>query len=360
MRVLVVTVVHHPQDARIYYREIKALLDADVQVSFAAAFDAFSVTDIDARIEQIQLPRATGKRRFAALLAVRKLLKARSAEFDLVLLHDPELLLAATASRAKVVWDVHEDTAAAISAKAWIPSVIKGPIKLLIKKLEQHAESRYFLLLAESEYQSRFEKLHPVIPNTTFISDSAVVPVTKSVIYLGNVTSLRGGYELIKVAQLLKPHGINFEIVGSSPEPDLSDALQRAVAAGDLIWHGFLPNETALKLLPGKLAGLSLLHDHPNYQVSQPTKIYEYMAAQLPVISTALPHAANLVNAAKCGFIVEFNNPAAVAEIVIELASDATLQQTLGKNGFEYVKANHNWGLDQKTFISALANFAAK
>jgi glycosyltransferase involved in cell wall biosynthesis len=360
MRVLVVTVVHHPQDARIYYREIKALLAADIQVSYAAAFNSFSVTDIDARIEQIPIPRATGKRRLAALLAVRKLLKTRSAEFDLVLLHDPELLLVAKASRTQVVWDVHEDTAAAISAKAWIPRLIKLPLKVLIKKLEQRAEAKYCLLLAETEYQKRFQKHHPVIPNTTFISAPASVPVTKSVIYLGSVTSLRGGYELIEIAQLLKPHAIKVEVVGSCPGPELSKALHQEAAAGNLIWHGFLPNEAALKLLPGKLAGLSLLHNHPNYQVSQPTKIYEYMAAQLPVISTPLPHAANLIETAAAGFIVEFKNAAAAAEKIVELASNPALQQELGRNGFDYVRSNHNWEQDQKTFISALANFSVK
>ena len=107
MRVLVVTVVHHPQDARIYYREISSLLNHNIQVSYAAAFESFVTTELDPRIEQINLPRANGKQRASALMAVKKLLRARSSEFDLVLLHDPELLLVAGASKTKVVWDVH-------------------------------------------------------------------------------------------------------------------------------------------------------------------------------------------------------------------------------------------------------------
>ncbi|MFZ9840487.1 MAG: glycosyl transferase, partial [Candidatus Nanopelagicales bacterium] len=95
MRILVVTVVHHPQDARIYFRQMAALLANGHQVSYAAAFDSFQVLDLDPRIETITLPRAIGKRRLSALLAVRKLLKQRSIDFDLVLLHDPELLIVA-------------------------------------------------------------------------------------------------------------------------------------------------------------------------------------------------------------------------------------------------------------------------
>ncbi|HEX4829649.1 MAG TPA: glycosyl transferase, partial [Trebonia sp.] len=36
MRVLVCTAVHHPADARIYFRQIRALLDAGHQVTYIA------------------------------------------------------------------------------------------------------------------------------------------------------------------------------------------------------------------------------------------------------------------------------------------------------------------------------------
>ena len=40
LRALVVTVVHHPEDARIRHRQIGALLDAGMQVTYAAPFAA--------------------------------------------------------------------------------------------------------------------------------------------------------------------------------------------------------------------------------------------------------------------------------------------------------------------------------
>ena len=38
MRVLICTVVHHPADARIYHRQIRALLEAGHQVTYIAPF----------------------------------------------------------------------------------------------------------------------------------------------------------------------------------------------------------------------------------------------------------------------------------------------------------------------------------
>lgn len=360
MRVLVITVVHHPQDARIYFREISALLSHGHQVSYAAAFDSFPISQLDSRIETITIPRASGKSRLKALLAARKLLRSRSIDFDLVLIHDPELLLVASSSKTAVVWDVHEDTAAAISAKAWLPKLLKRPAARFIKKLELRAEQQHHLLLAETEYQSRFTKPHPVIPNTTLVPDYGGVGPTKSVVYLGNITTLRGGQTLLSVGKSLKQHGILLELIGSCPETDLAAQLTKAANNGDLIWHGFMPNQAAKQLLPGKLAGLSLLQNHPNYQVSQPTKIYEYLAAGIPVISTALPHAKTLINTADAGVIVDFDNAKQVVAEILNLANDSSAWQRLGKNGHRYVKQHHNWGVDQEKFVSALEDFAAK
>ena len=39
MHVVVCTVVHHPADARIFYREIQALLDAGHDVTYIAPHD---------------------------------------------------------------------------------------------------------------------------------------------------------------------------------------------------------------------------------------------------------------------------------------------------------------------------------
>ncbi|HYY17978.1 MAG TPA: glycosyl transferase, partial [Streptosporangiaceae bacterium] len=43
MRVVVCTVVHHPADARILHREIRALLDAGHDVAYIAPFRACGV-----------------------------------------------------------------------------------------------------------------------------------------------------------------------------------------------------------------------------------------------------------------------------------------------------------------------------
>ena len=73
MRVLVVTVVHHPADARILHRQISAMLDRGHRVCYAAPFRAFGVL-APPGVEALDLPRSAEWRRAAAVWAARRVL----------------------------------------------------------------------------------------------------------------------------------------------------------------------------------------------------------------------------------------------------------------------------------------------
>ena len=107
-----------------------------------------------------------GPRRVRAARAEYKRLRD---DVDITLLHDPELLLAVAGGHGKrpVVWDVHEDTAAALGLKAWMPRPLRRPFAAAVHAAEAGAERSVHLLLAEHGYVDRFRRLHPVVPNQT-------------------------------------------------------------------------------------------------------------------------------------------------------------------------------------------------
>ncbi|MCZ0205616.1 hypothetical protein OZK63_09340 [Streptomyces sp. UMAF16] len=76
MRILVVTVVHHPEDARILHRQIAALRERGHEVVYAAPFAARGALPRP-YVEGVNLPRAAGRDRRAALRAARVLLAER-------------------------------------------------------------------------------------------------------------------------------------------------------------------------------------------------------------------------------------------------------------------------------------------
>ncbi|MGE5133149.1 MAG: glycosyltransferase [Gemmatimonadota bacterium] len=359
MRVIVCTIVHHPQDARILHRQIRALLDAGHQVTYIAPVTACGVTPWP-ELTVADVPRARGRRRLGALLAARRQLARHAGGADLLLLHDPELLLVLPLVRRRpvTVWDVHEDTAAALSTKAWLPRAVRRPVAAAVRLAERLAERRLRLLLAEHSYAARFRGQHPVVPNTAYVPPAPAEPGTADkVIYIGHLSPDRGAADLAEVARLLRPHGIATEVVGPA-DAAARPLLERAQAAGLLRWHGFVPNDQAVPMADGALAGLCLLHDEPNFRHSLPSKIAEYMARGVPVVTSPLPVAAGLVDRFGCGLVVPFGDPAAAAAAVLRLRQDRALRLELGRRGHRAARQQLGWASDGPALVRQLEKWA--
>jgi glycosyltransferase involved in cell wall biosynthesis len=407
VRVVVCTVVHHPADARIFYREIRAILDAGHDVTYIAPHGEPAGTgrgnrdqdqahpersrastgpvpaepdraelgsvrypDSDSpttptpgdrrtgTLRTVTIPRAVGRRRLGALRAVKAAMAAQMEGADLLLVHDPELLLVLPPRRHRppTVWDVHEDTAAALTTKSWLPAWLRAVAAGGVHVAEHLAERRLHLLLAERGYNDRFAKTHPVVPNTTDVPAVAAPPSgPRRVVYVGWLSPDRGSAEMVELGRLLKPHGIAVELIGQA------DGAARAhiEAAGDCVrWHGFVPNTEALRLVEGALAGLSLLQDEANFRHSLPTKVAEYMARAVPTISTPLPLAVELVEAADAGFVVPFNDPRAAADAILKLDADPGLRAEMGLRAHAYALANLAWAPYAAAFVAELETWA--
>ena len=363
LRVLVVTVVHDPEDARIRHRQLVSLLRAGAIVTYAAPFVAYGRIP-PAGVRALDLPRARGRRRLAAVRAARRLIRSEATRHDVVLVHDPELLLALAGLRARGprgarvqrVWDVHEDTAAALGMRGWMPRPLRPAAGHAVRLLERRADRRLRLLLAEDSYARRFTRPHPVVPNSVLVpAQEPPPPGDERVVYLGRLTLPRGAQELVELGRLLRGR-VRVELIGPA-DPDCAALIARAQAQGWVHHHGFVPNTRALALLDGALAGLSLLHDEPNYAHSRPTKAMEYMAHGLPVVTTPNPVSVELVQRYGCGVVVPFADPAATADAVLALYDDPARRRALGAAGRAAAVAELDWNRDGENFAAQLADW---
>jgi glycosyltransferase involved in cell wall biosynthesis len=359
MRVVVCTVVHHPADARILHREIRALLDAGHDVTYIAPFRACDVTPWP-ELTAADVPRAVGRRRLGALRAARRQLARYAPGADLLLVHDPELLLVLPLIRHRppTIWDVHEDTAASLATKAWLPPALRRFAAAAVLRAEGIAERHLHLLLAETGYNDRFRGTHPVVPNTTYVpTGPAPYDGQARVVYVGHISPDRGASEMVALAELVTPHGVTVELVGSA-DAQARAVLEPAAAAGLIRWHGYTPNDEAMLITDGALAGLSLLRDDPNFRHSMPTKVAEYMARGVPVVTTPLPLAAGLVERSECGFIIPFNDPTAASEAVLTLQRDPALRDAMGARGHRDAAQFLRWPEDALRFVAQLERWA--
>lgn len=360
MHVLVVTVVHTPEDARIRYRQMRALLDAGHQVTFIAPFERFGVplpTDVPG-LTGVSVPRAEGRARLGALRAVRRAVREHARGKDIVLMHDPELPLAVAGLRGlpPVVWDVHEDTAATMTLKPWLPGPLRPLGVRLAKFIERYAEKHYHLILADAGYRELFRGEHPVVPNTTYVPESVPDAGSERVVYVGHLTRARGTEEMIEVGRLLKGT-VSVELIGDA-DGAMKPLLEQAHADGAVVWHGFLRNDEALKVVEGSLAGLSLRHDEANYRNSWATKVIEYMARGIPWVSTPTPPAPEIAERHEVGFVVPFGDPRAAADVIEELRGDEELRVRMGRLGHRVALAEYAWPVHAREFVGQLETWA--
>lgn len=347
LRVVVATVVHHPEDARIRHRQIRTLLDAGHDVTYIApAGDQ----NLDPRLRRIIVPRAVGRSRSKAFRAVRRALQDASRHADVTIVHDPELLLTARAITGPRIWDVHEDVVAQIGEKNYVPALLTPLVRAGFRILIRMGSKSFDLFIAEQAYSER----HPeatLVRNTVRPSPDPRPPQAGRAVYLGRVSAGRGLATLNAVAAQL-PADTVLEVIGP-PDPGLS--VSPKVHA-----TGFLPNNEALQRLAGATAGLSLLQNTPNYRISMPTKILEYLGNGVPVITTPLPEAVSIVERHSCGIIVPFDDPTAVIDAIGALNEDQDLRARLARNGYAAARDHYNWTHDAETLLAAVSNVARR
>jgi glycosyltransferase involved in cell wall biosynthesis len=149
------------------------------------------------------------------------------------------------------------------------------------------------------------------------------------------------------------------QLVGHA-DAEATAALSAATEWVD--WLGFLPHDEAMGVVDGALAGLSLLHDEPNYRVSQPTKVIEYLAHGVPVITTPLPHARRLVEKVGAGVVVPFGDTAAAAsataDAVLALDADPATRLRMGRQGHAHARDELDWTLRSREFVSRMGAIA--
>lgn len=365
MKVLVVSVVHTPFDARIHHRQIRALRAAGVAVTQVAPWSASGCSPNQGveGVSRVDVPRAQGRHRLHALRAARNAIRLLGPDHDVILLHDPELVFAVAGRLRRlppVVLDIHEDMAASLPDRGWMPARLRAIAVRGVRHAERWSENHLAsLLLAEEGYRARFRHDHPVVPNLPWRSATPDGPVdARRVVCVGRISVGRGALELIAIAeQLAEQEGPHLELAGAA-DSDVEPSIRAAAARGILQWHGFVPNNEAMTLIQGALAGLAPLHDLPNYRVSMPTKIVEYLAHGVPAIVTPLPLSAKIVTEAEAGYVVPFQDVSETVAAIRHLQNDPEERNRLGAAGRAYVDETASWDVAAPRFVSHLRQLA--
>lgn len=84
-------------------------------------------------------------------------------------------------------------------------------------------------------------------------------------------------------------------------------------------------------------AGILPLRDNHYDACKGPIKLYEYMAMELPIITTPVGEPRYMVEKANCGIIIPFNDAGKAADSIIELLRSKERLKQMGGNGRNYL-----------------------
>jgi glycosyltransferase involved in cell wall biosynthesis len=74
-----------------------------------------------------------------------------------------------------------------------------------------------------------------------------------------------------------------------------------------------------------------------------PTKLFEYQAFAIPVVSSELPSTRPFIKHQQTGFLVKADDPTAHAKAIIELLTNQSMAASIGKGGQDAVREHFRW-----------------
>lgn len=176
--------------------------------------------------------------------------------------------------------------------------------------------------------------------------------------YAGNVGSAQGIHIITDAAKRLTHRkDIMFVIVGDGVEVAKIDKEIRENQLENVLFVPPVPREDIKQYL--SIFDYAIIPLLPNelFKITIPSKLYECMAAEIPVILCVDGEARTILEEANAGYYVQPGNSEMLAETVIEAADALAEAPRLGRNGRDYVKKHFDWDLvvaDLVEKISAL------
>lgn len=273
---------------------------------------------------------------------------------DIYHLHETELLTVALKLKKcgkKVIFDSHEFYSENIKGREWIPSAIRRPIAFLYKQYETYVCKRIDGVITVACWKGKdwFEgrSRHSVqVGNYPRLNeyDHISIPefsLRQGICYTGGLSFERGITHLVKAGEIA---GVKVKLAGKFPSP----LYEREILNhGDNVQYlGFITSRKDLFELYANCAiGAALLLDVGQYARLEnlPTKVYEYMAAAMPVLISDFPYNRRLIEEYHFGLVANPNDVEDIATKITWLLGHPKEAEEMGKNGKRLLEEQFTW-----------------
>jgi glycosyltransferase involved in cell wall biosynthesis len=369
VRVVHLSTLHPALDERIFVKQCRSLAEAGHEVHLVVpeppASEAAGV-----RLHHFDRPATALRplriaRRLTAMYRQAAALRAQVYHF-----HDPELIpvgLLLRRSGAKAVYDVHEHSAQeALTVNKerpwegrWKSCALAALESVAIRLLDAFVCATP--AIAESFPPGRtitvrnFPRLDEFAPAANAIS---YADRPHHLAYTGSISGVRGIREMICALEgLASLPDVRLQLAGTFAEPHLLAEMEKLPGWRRVAYLGQQPRSAIQSLLASARLGLVLYHPEPDHLAAEPNKLFEYMAAGLPVIASDFPHWRQIIQGAGCGLLVDPLEPAAIARAIEHLLTHPRQAEAMGQRGRRAVRDAFNWDREADKLLGLYERF---
>lgn len=180
-------------------------------------------------------------------------------------------------------------------------------------------------------------------------------------LYLGTHGMAHGLQVVLAAADLLRHRSdIRLVFVGEGAE---KAALEREAQERKLTNVQFIPAQPKAAVPQFYAAadiGLVILRNTPLFRDVLPSKIFEYLGMQRPIITNVPGEASRVIQEAQAGWCIEPEDPQRLADSIVAAAQDRPLLQRLGENGQRFVCQHYDRARLADEYLDLLRNVAGK
>ena len=306
---------------------------------------------------------------FYKFFNIRLLIHLLFNRYDLVVANDLDTLLPNyIISKLKylpLVYDSHEYFMG-------VPEIQNRPfVKWVWKTIEKHIfpHLKNVMTVSDSiskQYESDYG-VKPLVVRNCSRNTGHIIPFSREemgvnkdhfllILQGTGINVERGGEELIEA--ISKVENVSLLVVG---EGDVLPILKGKVTEFNLAERvKFFPKvrwEELIRYTKAADAGLSLdKNTNINYRFSLPNKLFDYIAAGIPIIAGNLPEVSKIVNENNCGIIVPEVSPIEIVRAIEKLKENPAFLSELKKNAV-IASESINWEIESikiKSFYSSI------
>jgi hypothetical protein len=353
--------IYPVDDLGIFHKACKSEVAEGYRVTEIVCHDGNEIID---GVEIRGVSRSKGRLSRMTAFCWKMYREARSQNADVYQFHHPDLIpagLLLKLSGKRVIYNTREFYPDKILSMRWIPPLLRPIASATFAFYERITSAVWDHVIVTDRYSARAFTGRPttVVPNYPLLApmerSGAGMGKKRTLIYVGGLSEERGLLVMLKIAELLREHNVELQLMGPCAFPE-DEILIRAAAnvqyLGNQNWQAVYQRISQADL------GLLLLQPVPAYIYAgeNTLKLFEYMSGALPVVSSDFPNLRKIIEGAQCGICIDPCGAKQGAAAILDLLEQPELCQQMGNNGRNAVVRAYNWPAASKVLSQVYKN----